>query len=343
VILGLVDSAVCEGARQERVCEVLGIDPRALQRWRKQGIGDDLRAGPKMSPKNKLSDSERDQVIAIANSPNYRDLSPKQIVPLLAEQGEYVASESTFYRVLKELGQNKHRSAAAPATNSKPRELKATAPNQVWSWDITYLKSPLRGVFFYLYCIIDIFSRKIVGWAVELEESGEHGARLIARACELEGIQQSQLDLHQDNGAPMKSGTFLAFLEGLGVAASFSRPGVSDDNPFSEALFKTFKYRPEYPDSPFSSIEHASAFVAEFVDWYNHEHKHSAIRFVTPGERHSGRDNDVLAKRRATYERAKARRPERWTGKTRNWSYIEEVVLNPDSKSGRKRIKEGAA
>lgn len=329
MILGLVDWAVSEGARQDRSCDVLGVDPRALQRWKRQGIGNDLRAGPKTSPKNKLSEAERKKVREVANSPEFRDLSPKQIVPALADRGTFIASESTFYRVLSEEGQNRHRNASKPPTHKKPKELRASAPNRVWTWDITYLRSPTRGVFFYLHAIMDIFSRKIVAWDVAETESKDVAARLVANAAAREGVKPGQLVIHQDNGAPMKSGSFLALLQLLGVAASFSRPGVSDDNPFIEALFKTFKYRPEYPNAPFQSLDHAHTFVAKFVRWYNSEHKHSAIRFVTPNERHAGLDSAILAGRRAVYEDAKAARPERWAGGTRNWSRVGDVVLNP--------------
>lgn len=329
MILGLIDEAVKDGARQDVACEALGLDPRTVQRWRRQGIGDDLRDGPKSPPANKLSDAERKEIIETSNLPKFRDLSPKQIVPKLADEGRYLGSEATFSRVLGEAGQVRHRAASKPATHNRPRELVATGPNQVWSWDITYLLSSVKGSFFYLHLVLDVWSRKIVGWSVHPEESGEHGARLISEACRREGVQPNQLSLHQDNGGPMKCGTFLALLQWLGVAPSFSRPGVSDDNPFVEALFKTFKYRPAYPSRPFASIEHARAFVADFVHWYNTQHCHSAIRFVTPMEKHSGHEREILARRAEVYARARARRPDRWSGPTRDWSPIKTVVLNP--------------
>jgi len=329
VIVGLVDEAVVGGARQDKACELLGLDARTLQRWRKKGVGDDLRAGPKTAPKNSLTPQERRQILELANLPEYRERSPKQIVPLLADQGRYVASESTFYRVLRAEGQVHHRERSRPAVHARPRELVATKPNQVWSWDITYLLSPVKGEFFYLHLVLDIFSRKIVGWNVHLTESAEHAGELIAMACSREGVQRDQVSLHQDNGSPMKCGTFLALLQVLGVAASFSRPGVSDDNPFVEALFRTLKYRPAYPDRPFASLEAAREFIARFVHWYNTQHLHGDIRFVTPEERHAGGDHAILARRKRVYELARARRPERWARSTRNWSPIEKVVLNP--------------
>jgi putative transposase len=333
MILALVDEAVRESARQEQACELLGIDERTLQRWRKQGDGGDQRLGPKTAPRNKLTQREREQILEIANVPEHRDLSPKQIVPRLADQGRYIASESSFYRVLREEGQVQHRERSEPAVHSRPRELTAKKPNQVWTWDITYLLSPVKGVFFYLHLVMDIFSRKIVGFEVHLTESAEHAGLLIASACSHEGVQRDQVTLHQDNGAPMKCGTFLALLQCLGVAASFSRPGVSDDNPFVEALFRTLKYRPEYPDQPFASLEAAREFIDRFVRWYNTQHLHSNIRFVTPAARHAGKDHAILARRALVYEQARARRPERWSRSTRNWSPVEQVVLNPQARA----------
>jgi transposase InsO family protein len=329
VILGLVDEAARAGARERRACELLGLDVRTVQRWRKRGEAGDLREGPRTVPKNKLSPAERQQLLALANLPEHRDLSPKQIVPRLADQGQYVASESSFYRVLRAEGQMNHRERARPATHSRPRELVAKKPNQVWTWDITYLLSPAKGVYFYLYLVLDLFSRKIVGWEVHACESAELAGELLAATCLREGVQRDQVALHQDNGAPMKCGTFLALLQTLGVAPSFSRPGVSDDNPFVEALFRTLKYRPEYPDRPFTSCEAARDFIARFVRWYNTQHLHGNIRFVTPEMKHAGGDVALLAARQLVYEQARARRPERWSRATRNWTPVEEVVLNP--------------
>jgi transposase InsO family protein len=336
MILGLIDATVAAGARLDKACEVVGVDPRTLQRWKSRGIGADLRAGPKQAPKNKLSPQERAQILEVVNSPEHRDLSPKQIVPKLADEGVYIGSESTMYRMLREEGQMKHRECSRPPSDrSRPGEHVATAPKQVWSWDITYLRSPILGVFFYLYVVLDVWSRKIVGWSVHEEESAEHASAMIQAACVREGIRRDQLVLHSDNGGPMKGATLLATLQVLGVAASFSRPRVSDDNPFSEALFRTTKYRPEFPRRPFASLEAARQWVTWFVRWYNTEHRHSAIRFVTPEERHSGRDAEILANRHLVYAAARERRPERWARNTRNWTPIEAVALNPtDNTSG---------
>jgi transposase InsO family protein len=330
MILGIVDEAVAAGARQSRACAQLNIGARTLQRWRGQDIGDDRRAGPHSPPSNKLTAKERARILSIANSPENRDLSPKQIVPHLADQGEYVASESTIYRILREEKQMGHREPSrAPSKPYRPQTYVATAPNQVWSWDITYLRTTVRGLFFYLYVVLDVWSRKIVAWTIEKEESAEHARAMIAAACEREGVRRNQLVIHSDNGSPMKAATLLAFLQAIGVVPSFSRPSVSNDNPYSESLFRTVKYRPAYPRRAFDSLEHARRWATWFVAWYNTEHKHSSIKFVTPQQRHDGSDRQVLAKRTSLYEEAKARNPNRWTSGIRDWSHVDEVVLNP--------------
>ena len=206
MILGLVDETVAAGARQSRACAQLNIETRTLQRWRNQDIGDDGRAGPKSPPSNKLTAKERARVLEIANSPENRDLSPKQIVPQLADRGEYIASESTIYRILREEKQMGHREPSrAPSKPYRPQECAATGPNQVWSWDITYLRTPVHGLFFYLYVGLDVWSRKIVAWTIEEEESAEHAQAMIAAACEREGVRRHQLVIHSDNGSPMKA------------------------------------------------------------------------------------------------------------------------------------------
>ena len=251
-------------------------------------------------------------------------------MPRLADQGKYLASESSFYRILSQANQVKHRDAACPKVeSSKPRSLQATGPNQLYSWDITYLPTTVRGVYFYLYLFMDLYSRKIVGWQVYDEESAELGAGVVHDICTREKIQPGQVVLHSDNGSPMKGATMLATLQRLGVVPSFSRPAVSNDNPYSESLFKTLKYRPGYPQKTFGQLIDARKWVTRFADWYNHEHRHSAIRFVTPAQQHAGEDRDILSRRKAVYEAAKARHPERWSGETRNCEPVRLVHLNP--------------
>ncbi|WP_311515140.1 DDE-type integrase/transposase/recombinase, partial [Oligella urethralis] len=216
----------------------------------------------------------------------------------------------------------------------KPMSWVATAPNQVWSWDITYLPSAIRGQFYRLYMTIDIYSRLIIGWEIHLEESAQHAATLISKACLKHGIRKDQLILHSDNGSPMKGATMLATLQKLGIVPSFSRPSVSDDNPYSESLFRALKYTPAYPNKPFTGLEQARQWVHQFVIWYNTQHCHSSIQFVTPEQRHSGQDNAILAHRRVVYETAKEARPERWKNRSvRNWKPVKEVWLNPSKES----------
>lgn len=330
--LELIDEAVAAGARLRKACETVGISVRTVERWR-SGSAEDQRHGPRTAPPNKLSDTERRKILEVLNCPENRDLSPNQLVPRLADQGTYIGSEATMYRILREEGQQNHRERSKAPERRGPKSHEATGPNQLWSWDITYLKSSIRGSFFYLYMVVDVWSRKIVGWEVHAEESMELSSRLITRMCEVLGVDPDGIVLHADNGGPMKGSTMLATLQRLGVVASFSRPSVSNDNPFSESLFRTMKYRPEYPSRPFASLEEARAWVAEFVEWYNTQHRHSGIRFVTPDERHQGRDAEILAGRRVVYERARQRHPNRWSTQTRNWTPINRVRLNPENSS----------
>jgi putative transposase len=328
-MLTLLDEAVAAGARLSSACRQVNLSARSVERWRAQAGGSDQRHGPSTAPAHKLTAAEREAVLAVANSLEFRDKSPRQIVPTLADSGQYMASESTFYRLLHQEGQMQHREHTRPKTSNKPKEHIARAPNQVWCWDITYLRSAIRGEFFYLYMVVDIYSRKIVGWWVAAEESMDVSAKLIERATHEQRVPSGALVLHADNGGPMKGSTMLATLHRLGVLASFSRPRVSDDNPYAEALFRTLKYRPGYPRKPFETIDAARAWVSGFVAWYNSEHLHSAIRYVTPDTRHAGRDSAALAARHRVYRAAYAKTPSRWTGNTRNWTPIGAVALNP--------------
>ena len=325
----LVDEAVASGAGQKLSCELLGVSERTLQRWKSAPEQGDLRQGPKTPSLKSLTVAEKDQMRTLANCEAYRDLNPHQIVVKLADLGQYVASESSFYRLLKAENWLAHRSKNGPRTQKPPRCLIARNPNEVWSWDITYLLSAIRGIFFYLYMIEDIFSRKIVGFRVEENESSAHAADLMTKSCLEEKIKKGQVDLHSDNGPPMKGATMLSTLRRLGVEPSFSRPSVSNDNPFSESLFKTLKYCPKFPDRPFQNLEEARTWVAQFVIWYNTEHLHSEIRFVTPQSRHEGKDIEILSKRVKVYTQAKEKNPLRWSKGVRNWSPITEVILNP--------------
>jgi transposase InsO family protein len=329
-VISLIDAACAAGCRLSKACELLMLSVRTLQRWQDQGaVRADGRAQAARVPANKLSTAEQQEIVAIANAPEFAQLPPSQIVPALADQGRYVASESSIYRVLRQEKQLAHRGKAKPPTRKRPEPFQASAPNQLWSWDITYLATTIQGVFFYLYLIMDVFSRKIVGWEVYASESADQAARVFGKAYLREGVAGKDLVLHSDNGSPMKGATMLATLQRLGVMPSFSRPSVSDDNPYSESLFKTLKYHPGFPDQPFDNLEQARAWVSGFEHWYNEVHHHSALRFVTPGQRHRGEDVALLEQRHRLYEAAKTARPERWSGSTRNWKPEDTVYLNP--------------
>jgi transposase InsO family protein len=335
MILDLVEDAVKAGARRSAATEIVGLSARSTRRWGGDRTKGDGRAGPKTAPAHRLTEAERAKVVTTANSPEFRDLSPKQIVPKLADRGVYIASESSFYRVLHAEGLMKHREHARPAQSQRPKEYVACEPGQVWTWDITYLRAPVRGTFYYLYLVLDVYSRKIVAAQVHAEESMDLSSDLVNWALQKEDVDPRKLVIHADNGGPMKGSTMLATLQRLGIVASFSRPSVSDDNPYVEAIFRTLKYRPGYPRKPFASLAAATAWVDAFVRWYNTEHLHSAIRFVTPEDRHEGRDFAILAERRKLYSRARAKTPRRWTGGTRNWTPIGAVVLNPIRREAR--------
>ena len=323
---------MASGARLEPASQILDLTARTIQRWQRQGGGVDRRFGPLSEPANKLTEEEKECVIATSNTPEYRDLSPNQIVPKLADKGIYIASEATFYRILRAEDQVNHRERSRPATHQRPQEKKATGPCQVWSWDITYLKSTIAGHFFYLYLIMDVWSRKIVAATVFNKECGQNSALMMVEAYYRHDVDPKKLTLHSDNGGPMKGSTMLATLQRLKVVPSFSRPRVSDDNPFSESLFRTLKYRPEYPSQPFASEQDAQSWVDGFVQWYNTDHLHSEIRFVSPDDRHYGREAAILNKRKEVYTQAQQKNPNRWSGKTRNWESIEIVRLNPAKK-----------
>ncbi len=338
----LINEACDSGARQFKACDIVGISPKTFQRWSCVDNKQDGRIEAKNSPSNKLTELECQRLIKVANEPEYADLPPNKIVPKLADEGRYLASESTFYRVLKAHNQLHHRQKSKPTGQvKKPKALCATAANQIYSWDITYLPTQVKGIFLYLYLVMDIFSRKIVGWQVYEEESSAQAADLMTDICAREGIERHQVTLHSDNGSPMKGATMLATLQQLGVIPSFSRPSVSNDNPYSESLFRTLKYRPEYPENPFSDLTDARNWVQGFVDWYNEEHLHSSIKFVTPGQRHRAEDRQILADRKEVYLKAKLKNPNRWSGDIRNWDRVNEVYLNPEkseSKTDKKKV-----
>ena len=331
----MIREATQTGCRLAPACAELGICIRTFQRWVQEGdeaLVADARTttSERPTPAHKLSEAERALMLAVANSAEFASLPPSQIVPALADRGVYLASESSFYRVLKQASQQHHRGRARKPSERVATSHCASGPNQVWSWDITWLPTAVKGQYFYWYMMLDVFSRKIVGHEVHVAESAELAALLMRRASLAEGLAGRALVLHSDNGSAMKGATMLATLEHLGVATSFSRPRVSNDNAYAESLFRTCKYRPDYPRKPFASLEAAQTWTHQFVHWYNQEHKHSGLKFVTPAQRHAGQAAAILADRERLYALAKSSNPRRWTGPTRNWKLADEVWLNPE-------------
>lgn len=334
-----IEAAHQAGARLHLACEVAGIDVRTLQRWKAhQGLvsGDGRPDAVRPTPVHALSVAEREQILRVANEPRFADMPPARIVPMLADEGVYVASESSFQRVLREHGQTRHRGRAkAPRKSRPPTTHVATAPRQLWCWDMTFLPAEVVGRWYYLYLIMDVFSRKIVGFEVHDSDDADHAAHLVKRTALAEGIHAmlTKPVLHGDNGSTLKATTVLAMLHWLGVKPSYSRPRVSDDNAYAESLFRTAKYRPEFPVKGFADLDAARIWAAGFVRWYNHDHRHSGIRYVSPAQRHAGDDTAILAARHELYVKARERNPRRWSGATRNWTPIEAVTLNPERDS----------
>lgn len=327
--VSLINEAVAAGARRRPAARELGLSERTLERWRAdaQVKRDGRPHAVRPAPSNKLSVEERAQALSVVNAARFASLPPTQIVPILADEGRYLASESTLYRLLREANQLAHRGRArAPCRRAVPRHC-AREPNALWCWDITYLSGPIAGMFFFLYLVLDVYSRKIVAHEVHAAESAEHAAALIAQAVRREGVPRDVLVIHQDNGSPMKGSTYLVKLAELGIRPSYSRPGVSDDNAYAESLFRTCKYRPEFPGA-FATLDEARAWMLAFTHWYNHEHKHRNLKFVSPAQRHQGTDRSLFAQRTALYEQARAKHPMRWSGNIRNWSLPKEVWLN---------------
>lgn len=328
-----IEEAVAAGARKAPACKEAGITLRTFERWTKQGeVSADRRpSAERPEPKNKLSAQERARILEVCNAPAFASLPPSQIVPKLADKGQYLASESSFYRVLKAAGQSHHRGRSrAPSKVKAPTTHIAAGPNQVWAWDISWMPSRVRGRFWYLYLIEDIYSRKITASEVHEMESGELASALVQRAVMSEQCFRTPLILHSDNGSPMKSQTLRAKLEELGISASHSRPRVSNDNAFAESLFRTLKYCPAWPSQGFETLVAARTWMLGFVDWYNNRHCHSALKFVTPDQRHRGEDSQLLNARRRVYESAKRRHPERWSGEIRDWTMVGPTTLNPE-------------
>ncbi len=333
-IVELVNEALTAGARLRSICAELGIGENTYRRW--SAGGEDQRPHiERTTPVHALTPAERQAVLNACHRPQFASLPPAQIVArLLDDEQRYLASESTFYRILHQAGEQRRRGRqAAPRHKGPPRRHRADGPNACWTWDVTYLPTQVRGQFLYLYLIIDIYSRKIVGHEVFDAESMANSATVIQRAVLREQCAHRPLVLHSDNGSAMKGSTIHAKLDELGITPSHSRPRVSNDNAYSEALFRTCKYRPEYPLEGFADLCVARRWVGSFVHWYNDVHRHSEIRYVTPAQRHGGLDKAILGQRHQIYQQAKAKHPARCSRQTRNWQPVGSVWLNPDKET----------
>ena len=301
-----------------RAARAFGIAPRTF-RYRRQAAAGTLaprpsRATPKETHKQlawKIPEAERDQIRAVLCSDRFADLAPAQVYATLLDEGTYLCSERTMYRLLHEndlVAERRRGHRRSP--HDKPR-VQATGANQAWSWDISRLRGPKHRSWFYLYVVIDIYSRKIVAWSIDTTESDKVAKRLIARGCEREGIDADTLTLHSDRGAQMTSHTIAELLEDLSVTRSLSRPRTSNDNPYSEAAFKTAKYRPDYPDR-FDTIDQARTWMRRFAHWYNHDHYHSGIAYLHPTDLHDGTAGETIAARQHVLDAAYEANPDRF-------------------------------
>jgi putative transposase len=291
-------------------CRALGASSATIYRRRRPP--EPRPPVPRPAPARALSEPERIAVLEVLHSERFVDSSPAQVWATLLDEGRYLASERTMYRLLEAGHGNvrERRDQLSHPAYAKP-ELLATRPNEVWSWDISKLKGPAKWTCFHLYVILDVFSRYAVGWTVQQRENAELAKALIAQAAEQQKIEHSQLTVHADRGSAMRSKPVAFLLADLGVLKTHSRPYTSTDNPYSEAQFKTLKYRPGFPDR-FDSIEHARAFCRTFFDWYNHDHRHSGIGLMTPAAVHHGQATQLHAERARVLTGAYARTPERF-------------------------------
>ena len=318
-----------ELARQVGVapsCRALGVSRATFYRRKRPTPGHQQ---PRPTPARALCESERESVVEALISPRFVDRSPAEVFSTLLDEEEYLCSERTMYRILAEIQPVRERRNQLQHPQYAKPELVATGPNQVWSWDLTKLLGPKKWTYYYLYVLLDIFSRYVVGWMVADRENSALAGRLIEETCQKQGVQPQVLTLHSDRGAPMTSKCTAQLLADLGVTRSLSRPQVCDDNPFSEAQFKTLKYHPGFP-SRFVDIEDSMRFCRTFFPWYNTEHRHGGISMLTPYDVHHGRAPEMIAKRRRTLEAAWAAHPERFVrGIPTPRPLPEEVWINP--------------
>ena len=309
-------------------CASIGVPRASLYRRRQAANSTETVKQQKASPRA-LSEQERQEVLDTLHSKRFRDTAPQEVYATLLDEGRYICSSRTMYRILDDNAEVKERRDQLRHPEYEKPELLATAPNQVWSWDITKLLGPEKWTYFYLYVILDIFSRYVVGWMLADRESAALAKELIGETCGKQDIVPGQLTIHADRGSSMKSKPVAFLMADLGVTKTHSRPHTSDDNPFSESQFKTLKYRPGFPDR-FGSIEDARAFCRSFFTWYNNEHRHSGIRLLTPAAVHYGKAETLIAARQSVLDKAYEANPERFVRKPPvHAPMLEAVWINP--------------
>ena len=283
---------LAESVSVSAACQALGVPRSSLYRARQPK----KECQPRPTPERALSQEEKAQVRQVLNSERFQDSAPRQVYATLLDEGEYLCHWRTMYRILDEHGEvRERRNQLQHPTYAKP-ELLATGPNQLWSWDITKLKGPAKWTYYYLYVILDVFSRYVVGWMVAEREAASLAEKLIAQTCVKQGIDSDQLTLHADRGPSMRSKSVAQLLADLGITKTHSRPYTANDNPYSESQFKTMKYRPDFPER-FDSVADARSWAREFFRWYNHDHRHSGLGLMTPATVHHGQAEAVRQQR----------------------------------------------
>jgi putative transposase len=312
----------------ERACRGLSIPRSGFYRRRRRRLSPPPVGSRRSSPR-RLKDEEKSIILACLHEERFQDCSPAQVYASLLDAGRYHCSIRTMYRLLEAGGENRERRDQLIHPPYRKPELLATAPNQLWSWDITKLRGPVKWSFYYLYVILDVFSRYVTGWMISYRETAGLAKQLIENSCQKQGILPGQLTLHADRGSSMTSRSLALLLADLGVVKTHSRPHVSDDNPFSEAHFKTLKYRPGFPDR-FGSIQDARRFCQEFFPWYNHQHHHSGLQLLTPATVHYGQAAQLISKRQAVLDTAYQRHPERFVRRAPQHPSLPDAVwINP--------------
>jgi len=312
-----------------KACQALGVPRSRVYRERMAKREAEAKDPVSRAHPRALNPAEKSKVRETLNSERFQDQAPREVYATLLDEGEYLCHWRTMYRILDEFAEVRERRNQLTHPNYQKPELLATGPNQVWSWDITKLLGPVKWTYYYLYVILDIYSRYVVGWMIAPQESAALARELVQQSCEKQDIQADQLTLHADRGSPMIAKSMAMLLADLGVTKSHSRPYTSDDNPFSEAQFKTLKYRADYP-TRFGSQMDARKWARDFFGWYNHEHHHSAIGLLTPADVHDGRATQVLRERQLVLQLAYEKTPERFVkGLPRPAQLPEAVWINP--------------